>query len=98
MFTKAFLADLAERALSTAAQAFLAAYVVMDLRLAALTAAGAGGLSVVKAVAAGAWHRSEDQPSASLLPASVAPVAPPPAEPPPPKRKRRRKKPLNVSE
>jgi hypothetical protein len=91
MFTKAFLADLTERAVSTAAQTFLAAYLVSGIKAASLTAAGAGGLAVVKALAAGVRSRHEGVATAALLPASVAPVAPPeePDAAPRPKRRAR---------
>lgn len=54
LLSRPFLLDLTERALSTAAQAFLAAYVVSGVRAAAWTAAGAAGLAAVKALAKGA--------------------------------------------
>lgn len=71
MFTKAFALDLLERALSTFAQAFLAALVVTGWSVDSLIVGGtAAGLAVLKGLAASQVGAHD---SASLLPADVDP-------------------------
>lgn len=74
MFTRQFLLDLLERSVATFAQAFFAAvllygsFEVEFLKLAAV----AGGLAVVKSLAATQFGASD---SGSVLPADVDPPA-----------------------
>jgi hypothetical protein len=81
MFTKKFWKDLAERAISTAAQAAIGAIGAGELthlnwKVVGLTVVGAAVLSVLKGVVA---SQVGDSSSASLLPATDA--AQPPANP-----------------
>jgi len=69
MFSKAFLKDLAERAISTFAQAYVASAVVLGGILdqqALKVAAGAGVLSIFKAVAAS--YKGDPQTGSLLTP------------------------------
>ncbi len=72
MLTKAFLADLLERALSTFAQAFLAAYTIDGWQSGLKVGGIAAGLAALKCLAA---TRVGAPDSGSLLPADVDPPA-----------------------